>query len=104
MKNKTQKTAKTSGKIEQYGSRKMPLIRSSWMSDAQWAAACLEFDDTMRRMGKKISWQTRNRRCPQCGVDDLSKPKTRFGSCSGLCMKCSDASVKALMAEFGGGR
>jgi hypothetical protein len=87
-------------KLETYGPRKMPLIRSNHMTDAQWNAATLEFDDTMRRMGKKITWQTKFKRCPECGVDSLSKPNTRFGAMSGCCMKCSDASVKALMASL----
>jgi hypothetical protein len=84
-------------KLEQYGPRNMPLIRSNHMTDAQWDAATLEFDDTMRRMGKKISWQTKFKRCAQCGATDLKNPKLRFGAVSGLCMPCSDRNVKELM-------
>lgn len=85
-------------KLETYGPRKMPLIRSNHMTDAQWNAATLELDDTMRRMGRKITWQTRFKRCPKCGVDNLTKPKTRFGAVTGMCMKCSDTAVEALWA------
>jgi hypothetical protein len=88
-------------KLEKYGARNMPLLRSPNMTDAEWNAATLEFDDTMRRMGKRITWQTKFKRCPQCGIDDLKNPKTRFGAMSGLCMKCSDASVADTMRMYG---
>jgi hypothetical protein len=95
------KKTKAEPKLETYGPRSMPLIRSAWMTDKQWDAATLELDDTFRRMGKKITWQTRFKRCPQCRADNLSKPRLRFGAVSGLCMPCSNAAVKELLKSFG---
>jgi hypothetical protein len=91
--------AKTkTAKLETYGPRNCPLVRSSHMTDAQWDAATLEFDDLMRRQGKRITWRTKFQRCAQCGATDLTKKGLRFGAASGLCMPCSRANVRELLA------
>lgn len=82
-------------KLETYGPRSMPLVRGAHMTDAEWDRATLEFDDTMRRMGKKITWQTRFKRC-RCGANNLDTPSLRFGALSGLCMPCSDKAAKSF--------
>jgi len=88
-------------KLETYGPRKMPLLRPPNATDAEWDRITLDFDDTMRRMGKKITWVTRFKRCPDCRATDLDNPKLRFGAMSGLCMPCSDKSVKEMMKGLG---
>lgn len=86
-------------KPETYGSRTMPLIRNDRMTDAEWDAATLELDDTFRRMGRRITWQTRFKRCPECQRTNLENKKLQFGAASGLCMTCSDAAVKEIMGN-----
>jgi hypothetical protein len=81
-------------KLETYGSRKLPLLRSTWMTQAQWDKATLDYDDLMRRQGKKITWRTKFKRCPTCGATNLEKKMLRFGAMSGNCMPCSDHLVK----------
>ena len=82
-------------KLETYGSRKMPLVRSASMTDAQWAATKVEFDATLRRMGKPTPW---NPYCPKCGAINV-----RLGAVSGLCMEgnnCSGKANDAFLASF----
>jgi len=87
-------------KLETYGARSMPLVRNPSMSDAEWDAATLEFDDTMRRMGRRITWQTRFKRCPQCGADNLRQRGLQFGALTGLCLPCSDKARDELLRSF----
>lgn len=76
-------------KLEQYGPRSMPLIRSAHMTDAAWEAAKAEIVATTRRQGGPVAWRNWVKKnlptCPQCGTD-----KGPFGSCSGLCKTCGD--------------
>lgn len=88
-------------KLETYGPRSMPLVRSAHMTDAEWDRATLEFDDTLRRMGKRITYRTRFQRCPQCAATDLDTPGLHFGPVSGLCKKCSDEAFEAAMKSAG---
>lgn len=86
------KTTKAA-KIETYGPRSCPLIRSTWLSDEQWAEAKKEFDALMRRRGKKTPWAPPT--CPDCGTD-----KGPFRGLSGRCPKCAKIADKAADAEL----
>lgn len=87
-------------KIEQYGPRNCPLVRSLWMTDRQWADAKVEFDATMRRMGKKITWRPKPpQTCRQCGT-----AQGPFGVASGLCPACRKEALAEVDAIIRRGR
>lgn len=90
---------KMTAKLEQYGPRSMPLIRSTHLSDAQWVQEKKNIVTETRRMGRPAEWMSWIKKnlptCPQCGTD-----KGPFGSCSGLCTKCGNAARRELDTMF----